>query len=59
MRFSVRDFYTVEVKARSEDEALARAQELYDRYGECSEKGFAFDLSEGGTDDWEAELTSR
>lgn len=55
VRFSVRDFYTVAVKARSEEEALARAEDLYDRYGECPEKGFALDLSEGGTDNWEAE----
>lgn len=50
--FCVRDYYEVELKARSSDEAETRASDLYERFGEAR---FNFDLSRGGTDDWEAE----
>jgi hypothetical protein len=50
--FCVRDYYTVDLKARSEAEAEARASDLYDRSGEVP---FTFDVSRGGTDEWEAE----
>lgn len=53
IRFSVCDFYSVELKARSEDEALAKAEDLYSNEGEAL---FTMDLSEGGTDDWDAEV---
>lgn len=50
--FCVRDYYSVELKARSEWEAIARAEDLYTREGEGP---FEFDISRGGTDEWEAE----
>lgn len=49
--FCVRDYYTADIKARSEHEANARAEELYSRE---YEDAFEFDISRGGTDDWEA-----
>lgn len=54
--FSVRDCYVIDVKARSEDEASEKVHDLYDRYGEDPKYGFIFDLSDGGTDGWYAEL---
>lgn len=53
--FCVRDLYTVEVKARSEREAIVRAQHLNDRYGENPAHGFTLDLSDGGSEDWHAD----
>ncbi len=50
--FCVRDYYTAEIKARSELEAIAKAEDLYARE---HEDAFAFDISRGGTDEWEAE----
>ena len=50
--FCVRDCYRVTLTAASEEEALDRAQDLYDT--EC-EKAFEFDFDNGGTCDWEAE----
>ncbi len=50
--FCVRDYYTMKLKARSEDEALAKAEDLYSNEGEAP---FTMDLSEGGTDEWYAE----
>ena len=55
VRFSVRDCYTIEVQARDEYAAVMKAQDLYERYGEDTARGFIFDFSCGGTDDWDAE----
>lgn len=52
VRFCVRDHYSIELKARSEFEAIARAQELYTLEDEVP---FIFDISQGGIDEWEAE----
>lgn len=52
VRFCVRDYYIGEVQARSELEAIARAEDLYSRE---HEDAFEFDISRGGTDEWEAE----
>jgi hypothetical protein len=49
--FCVRDDYTADIKARSEAEAIAKAQDLYARE---HEDAFEFDISRGGTDAWEA-----
>lgn len=51
VRFSVREFYLIDLKARSADEALVKAEDLYYRNGEAP---FSIDISEGGTDDWDA-----
>lgn len=53
VRFSVRDCYWANVKARSEEEAERRVQELYELKGE---EAVFFDISDGGTDDWQAEV---
>jgi len=53
--FCVRDYYLVDLKARNEWEAIARAEDLY--YREY-EEAFEFDISRGGTDEWEAELVA-
>lgn len=53
--FCVRDYYTIDLKARNEWEALARADVLYSREGEGP---FEFDISRGGTDEWEAEVVA-
>ncbi len=50
--YCVHDYYSIELKAHDEDDALEMAQGLYDRLGE---EPFTFDLSQGGTDCWEAE----
>ena len=55
VRFCVRDCYTIDVKARSADEALRKAGELYERHGESAAHGFRFDISDGGTEGWDAE----
>jgi len=51
--FCVRDYYSVDLKARNEWEAIARAEDLYSRE---YEEAFEFDISRGGTDEWEAEV---
>lgn len=53
--FCSHDYYAIEIKARSEDEAVARAEDLFDRSGE---QPFTFDLSRGGTDEWDAEVVA-
>jgi 1,2-phenylacetyl-CoA epoxidase PaaB subunit len=50
--FCVLDYYSIELKAHDDDAAIQKAQDLYDRRGE---EPFTFDLSQGGTDNWEAE----
>jgi hypothetical protein len=50
--FCVRDCYRIELTALCEDDALARAQDLYHSEGE---EPFEFDFSDGGTTDWNAE----
>lgn len=55
VRFSVRDCYLIEVKARSSGEAERKAADLYETHGESSLHGFQFDISDGGTEGWEAE----
>jgi hypothetical protein len=50
--FCVLDCYSIEIKARDDEHAIERAQDLYERDGE---EPFTFDLSQGGTDNWEAE----
>lgn len=52
VRFCVRDFYTIKLKASDAEAAEAKAQYLYERYGE---ERFEFDFTDGGTDEWEAE----
>jgi hypothetical protein len=53
--FYIRDCFYIEVNARSRDEAIARAQKLYDRHGAAPEQGFCFDISDGGNGGWDAE----
>lgn len=53
--FTAHDCYFIELKARSDDEALARAEHLYTEHGE---EPFSFDISQGGTDDWGAEVVA-
>ena len=53
--FCVRDQYSVELKARSEFDAITRAQELYTLEDEVP---FIFDISEGGIDEWTAEMVA-
>ena len=53
VRFSVRDCYWADVKARSEEEAERRVQALYEREGE---EAVVFDISDGGTEGWQAEV---
>jgi len=50
--FCVHDYYSIELRAHSEDDALTKAEALYD---DEHEEAFTFDLSRGGTDEWEAE----
>jgi hypothetical protein len=50
--FCVLDYYSIEIKACDEIHAVQRAQDVYERLGE---ELFTFDLSQGGTDHWEAE----
>lgn len=52
VRFCVRDFYAIELKARDADEAEQIAHDLYDHFGE---ERFELDLSDGGTEDWDVE----
>ncbi len=52
VRFCVRDCYSIELKARDADAALEKAEALYEQAGEDA---FQFDLSDGGTDDWDVE----
>ena len=55
VRFWVTDAYHMVVKARNEDEAIARAKARYARYGEDPEHGIHLDICEGGVgEDWEA-----
>lgn len=51
--FCVRDHYSIELTARSEFEAIARAEELYTLEDEVP---FIFDISQGGIDEWTAEV---
>lgn len=53
--FSEQTHYTVTVQARSEDDAVQRASDLYDRNGPTELLGFELNTDFGGTDDWEAE----
>jgi hypothetical protein len=47
--------YRVPVLATDADDAVAKAQDLFERVGPEPAEGFDFDHSiEGGTDDWEA-----
>jgi hypothetical protein len=55
VRFCVRDCYIIDVKARSGAEAERKAQSLYEAHGESTLHGFHFDISDGGTEGWEAE----
>jgi hypothetical protein len=55
VRFAERQCYYIDVQARSPLEAIAKVQDLYDRHGGNPEVGFVFDLSDGGTDEWEAQ----
>jgi hypothetical protein len=50
--FCVLDYYTIELKARDANSAIEKAQGLYERHGE---EPFTFDISQGGTDNWDAE----
>lgn len=56
VNFCALDYYTVEPRVGAVDTAIDKAKDLYNRHGE---KPFTFDLSQGGTDHWEAhEVTS-
>lgn len=47
--------YRVSVQAANPDDAVAKAQDLFERVGPEPSEGFDFDNStEGGTDDWQA-----
>ena len=50
--FCVHDCYRITLKAASEEEAIDKAQNLYD---DEHEEAFEFDLTVGGTDDWDAQ----
>lgn len=50
--FCVRDYYCIRLTASSEDEALEKAENLYN---EEHEDAFELDITLGGTDDWQAE----
>ena len=50
--FCVLDCYTIDLRARDPDSAIEKAQRLYERRGE---EPFTFDLSQGGTDNWDTE----
>jgi hypothetical protein len=52
VRFCVRDFYIIELKARDAEDAEEQAMDLYNRHGE---EPFEFDISDGGTDGWDVE----
>jgi hypothetical protein len=49
--FWVHDCYSIRLAAMSEDDAVAKAQDLYE---EEHEDAFELDISQGGTDDWHA-----
>jgi hypothetical protein len=57
--FYIRDCFYIELKARNAKEAIARAQQLYDRHGAASEHGFTFDISDGGNGGWDAQEVSQ
>ena len=50
--FCVRDYYRIQITAKSEDDALDQAQTLYDDEHEAA---FEFDFDNGGTCDWQAD----
>jgi hypothetical protein len=50
--FCVRDYYSIEIKADSSDDAIDKAQTLY---GDEHEAAFEFDFNVGGVDDWQAD----
>lgn len=50
--FCVLDYYTIDLKARDDEAALEKAQDLYEQRGE---EPFTFDISRGGNNQWEAE----
>ena len=50
--FFARDYYTIDLKARDKSSAVAKAMDLHRRHGE---EPFEFDISQGGTGQWEAE----
>ena len=52
VRFCVRDCYRIVLVAADADDALDKAQLLYEE--EC-EAAFEFDFDDGGTCDWDAE----
>ena len=56
VRFNETNFYTVDLKARDEEDAIERAKERYlDRAPDPTPKGFCLDISEGSLGDFEAE----
>lgn len=56
VRFCVRDCYRITLCADSEEDAINKAQNLYD---DQHEEAFEFDFENGGTDDWDAEEVQR
>lgn len=48
--FCVHDYYCIKLTATSEEEALEKAENLYT---DEHEDAFEFDLTRGGTDDWQ------
>ncbi|HRJ79946.1 MAG TPA: hypothetical protein PLF37_15715 [Planctomycetota bacterium] len=54
VNFSVRDCYTIDVKARSEAEAEHKAHAIYEAHGESVAHGIHFDISDGGAEGREA-----
>jgi hypothetical protein len=49
--FCVHDCYRITLKAASEEDAINKAECLYDDEHEAA---FEFDFTVGGTDDWDA-----
>jgi hypothetical protein len=52
VRFCVHDHYSITLTAPSEDDAIEKAQEIFDDDGE---QAFEFDITQGGSCDWHAE----
>lgn len=50
--FCMRDYYCIQLTATCEDDAIDKAQAIYD---EDYENAFELDITIGGTDDWQAE----
>ena len=56
VRFAVRDYYVIDVVSKTANDAKQIAKDLYYRHGEDPTHGILFDLSDGGTEDWQVTL---